>query len=382
MKANTIKKVVNDKVLDWMSTLPLEIQEYIGSKIVVTGGCIASMFLKEKVNDFDIYFKNIKAVLMISQHYCNKWIVDNEKQSSKVSSGIVPMLRLTLNGEMGEEKFSTLCKVFTHEASNFQYKPNSSGEKRIIIHPQDEGLKTLLQEQNYWNQVVRCEIFIQSQGFLGENPDEEYDYFEGRETEAAEDFIDKTLLTNEEGLNEKAEKYSTVFMSTNAITLSHKIQLVIRFFGDPSKIHDTYDFIHATNYWTKKEGLVTNTKALESLLSKELIYSGSKYPLASIFRTRKFLKREWTCHVGNYVKMAMQLNDMDLTDPFVLEEQLTGVDAAYLYQIIRAVKDKRKDDPTFQFNSTYICTLVDRMMGVSGQESEDTIDGELIENNY
>lgn len=77
--------------------------------------------------------------------------------------------------------------------------------------------------------------------------------------------------------------------------------------------------------------------------------------------------------------MAMQLNEMDLSNPYVLEEQLTGVDAAYLYQIIRAVKEKRKDDPDFQFNTSYICTLVDRMMGVSGQDSSDVgIEEELL----
>lgn len=374
MKANTIKKTIEAKVLDWMNTLPVEIQEYVGSKVVVTGGSIASMFLREPVNDYDIYFRNIKAVLMVTQHYCNKWIKDNDEQTKvgHISKNIVPMLRLTIDQGIGTDKLNNLRGIFTHKSSNTHFPVDHSGSVRFVIHPQDEGLKTLMEESNYWNEIVRCEVFIQSQGFLGDNPDEEYDYFEGREPDAAADLIDKSLAVNEEGLNEKAEKYTTVFMSSNAITLSHKIQLVIRFFGDPDKIHDTYDFIHATNYYTKKEGLVTNTRALESLLSKELIYAGSKYPLASIFRTRKFIKREWSCHVGNFVKMAMQLNDMDLTNPYILEEQLTGVDAAYLYQIIRAVKDKRKDDPTFQFNSTYICTLVDRMMGQGGQSSEDT----------
>lgn len=380
MKKRTIQKVIEGKMLDWMNTLPVEIQEYVGSKIVVTGGCIASMFLREPVNDFDLYFKNIKAATMVARHYCIKWSQDNEVQrkAGHVVKDIEPVLRVTFSDEDSDYKVvrKFLDKLDT-DLSRVLNGADHEGRTRAIIHPKDKALDELL--ESGWYIMKRVEIFIQSQGFVGDNPDEEYDYFEGREVSAAEDFIDKSLATNEEGLNEKGEKYRTVFMSSNAITLSDKIQIVIRFFGEPSEIHDTYDFIHATNYWTKKEGLVTNTRALEALLAKELVYSGSRYPLASIFRTRKFIKREWTCHVGNFVKMAMQLNEMDLTQPDILEEQLTGVDAAYLFQIIEAVKEKRKDDPDFEFNSTYICTLVDRMMGESGQTAEDLdIDPETI----
>ncbi|AUR87605.1 hypothetical protein NVP1101O_194 [Vibrio phage 1.101.O._10N.261.45.C6] len=372
MKARIIEKTIREKVQDWLDTLPLDVAEYVASKVVVTGGSIASMFLREPVNDYDIYFKNIKAAMMITRHYCLKYINEGITQKSIVRP-VTPVLRLTF-GEESKEVYKFINSLSDKSVCNTDNR-TPEGKIRALVHPTDPALDDLF-EKGY-GIVERVEIFIQSQGFLGDNPDEEYDYFESRESGAAEEFIDGSIgnntLINEEGLNEKGEKYKTVFMSSNAITLSHKMQLVIRFFGEPSEIHDTYDFVHAMNYWTKKEGLVTNTRALEALLSKELVYSGSKYPLASIFRTRKFIKREWSCHVGNYVKMAMQLNEMDLTDPYVLEEQLTGVDAAYLYQIIRAVKDKRKDDPTFEFNATYICTLVDRMMGESGQTSEDLI---------
>lgn len=377
MKKRTIQKVIEDKMLDWMNTLPVEIQEYVGSKIVVTGGCIASMFLREQVNDYDLYFRNIKAATMVSRHYCNKWTEENnaQRKAGHVVKDIEPVLRITFSDDTSDDKaVRKFLDKLNPELSKVLGSTDHEGRTRALVHPKDTALDDLL--ESGWFIMKRVEIFIQSQGFVGENPDEEYDYFEGREVGSAEDFIEKSLV-NEEGLNAQGEKYRTVFMSSNAITLSDKIQIVIRFFGEPSEIHDTYDFIHATNYWTKKDGLVTNTRALEALLAKELVYSGSKYPLASIFRTRKFIKREWTCHVGNFVKMAMQLNEMDLNNPDVLEEQLTGVDAAYLFQIIRAVKQKRKDDPNFEFNSTYICTLVDRMMGESGQTSEDT-DIELI----
>lgn len=366
MKARIIKKNIEEKVTDWLASLPMEVAEQVASKVVVTGGSIASMFLREPVNDYDIYFKDVKSAILISQHYCKKWGEDNKEGKTKGGiKPLKPMLRLSFTEEKYLEKYSYLG-----------YIQPSLG--KLVVDPNKEELTSFLESKLDWGKCNRVEIFIQSSGFLGNNPDEEYSYFEGEPSGSAEDYIEASLRNEEDILGQHKDKYSTVFMSSNAITLTDKMQLIIRFFGEPSEIHDTYDFIHATNYWTKKEGLVTNVKALEALLSKELIYAGSKYPLASIFRTRKFIKREWSCHVGNYIKMALQLNEMNLNDPLVLEEQLTGVDAAYMYEILKAVKNKQKEDPSFEFNSAYICELVDRMMGISGMDRDDIVDEEII----
>nr|MCU0343906.1 T9SS type A sorting domain-containing protein [Ignavibacterium sp.] len=45
------------------------------------------------------------------------------------------------------------------------------------------------------------------------------------------------------------KKYRPVFISENAITLSDKVQLVIRFYGTPAEIHDNYDYAHCMCYF-------------------------------------------------------------------------------------------------------------------------------------
>lgn len=153
-------------------------------------------------------------------------------------------------------------------------------------------------------------------------------------------------------------KYRPVFVSTNAITLSQKVQIVLRFYGDPEEIHKNYDFVHCTNYWTSWDGdLVLHKDALESLLSKELRYVGSKYPVCSVFRLRKFIARQWTINAGQVLKMAMQISALDLTDIKVLEDQLTGVDVSYFIQVIEKLKEK---DP-MKVNSAYLVEIIDRM---------------------
>jgi len=156
----------------------------------------------------------------------------------------------------------------------------------------------------------------------------------------------------------KDEKYLPIFMSSNAITLSDKIQIVVRFFGEPEEIHANYDFIHCTCYWKSwDEELVTPERALTSMMSRELIYTGSKYPLCSLIRIRKFIARKWTISAGQMLKMVIQLNELDLLDIKVLRNQLVGVDSAYFAQVLLALQAKG----TERVDSAYLSEIIDRI---------------------
>ena len=180
------------------------------------------------------------------------------------------------------------------------------------------------------------------------------------------------LLVDEE--ERKDKKYTPVYFSPNAISLSDQIQIVIRFNGDNEKIHSTFDFIHATNYFTFEDGLVTNIAALESLLSKQLRYQGSLYPLTSIIRMKKFIKRGWNISAGEMLKIMFQISQLDLTDPNTLEEQLIGVDVAYfslLIEIIRGVESKK-------ITSAYINSIIDKVFNESDEIEQASEDNSLF----
>ena len=103
--------------------------------------------------------------------------------------------------------------------------------------------------------------------------------------------------------------------------------------------------------------------ALESILSKTLVYEGSKYPLCSVIRTRKFIKRGWHINAGQYLKMFFQISELDLTDIAVLEDQLVGVDSAYFMMLIEALRDRMKKDEEFKISTEYVTTIIDRIFG-------------------
>lgn len=199
----------------------------------------------------------------------------------------------------------------------------------------------------------RVTIFLKSAGVAAEKQDE-YNYFETLPPEEAKKFAESLEYKE----CEKVEDYRVVFMSQNAITLSNKIQLVIRFYGEPEQIHDNYDFIHATCYWDHhKEHLELPAEALEAMMSRSLVYRGSLYPVASIFRTKKFLERGWRITAAQLLKMMWQISEIDLSDYETLREQLTGVDMAYMYELVKALSEV----DTNKLNSAYICTIIDRI---------------------
>ena len=171
----------------------------------------------------------------------------------------------------------------------------------------------------------------------------------------------KSGLKVNENLEKEKLNYTPLFFSPNAISLSNDLQIVLRFWGNAEQVHKTFDFVHATNYFTYKEGLVRNLLAVESILTKQLKYQGSCYPLTSIIRVKKFLKKGFNITAGELLKIMFQISSLDLNNPDVLEEQLIGVDIAYFGMVIEALRTKYESEPDFKLTSEYINTLIDRI---------------------
>lgn len=164
------------------------------------------------------------------------------------------------------------------------------------------------------------------------------------------------VISPEKGL------FKPIFITDNAISLSGKFQLMLRFYGEVDEVHKNFDFAHCTNYWESDSGKLTlREKALTSLLTKELFYEGSRYPICSIIRTRKFIARGFTINAGQYLKMCFQVSNLDLTNVKVLREQLIGVDSAYFNLLIEALANKQEKDPNFVINDAYIATIIDKI---------------------
>lgn len=304
MKTKTINKVITKKFEEFLAAIKDEsVRKLVEKNSLITGGCIASMLLKEKVNDYDIYLTNKETALAVSRYFVKQFNVENSTDVYILD---------------GEEYAKDLAEG----------SPKYGGIKGVNLTPD------------------RIKIICESTGVAAANgflpPHEEGEQPEAYPTDS----------------NENRIKYRPVYLSANAITLTDQIQIIIRFYGDAVEIHENYDFVHCTNYWlSENKSLHLVQPALESILAKELVYVGSKYPLASVIRTRKFINRGWTINAGQYLKMCFQISLLDLTNIETLEDQLTGVDVAYFGVLIEALRNA----PVGTISYGYLAEIIDRI---------------------
>lgn len=268
MNRKRIYSIINDKLCDYIKSLPQDLRKEVKESIIVTGGCITSMLLNEKINDFDIYFNNPDTIIKLLNHY----------------------------------KINEKCIILDGRQKDSLSENNKIDIEDKLIDKYSVAIRTLHPDQ--------IKLFFRETGFIK------------NEIENIDEHV-----------------YKPLFISPNAISLTNKIQIILRFYGQPNEIHENYDFIHTTNYFTYKDGLVLRAAALESILTKTLKYQGSLYPLTSMMRIRKFLKREWIITAGEMLKIMFQLSKLNLEDPDVLEEQLMGVDVAYFDRLISLIRD-------------------------------------------
>lgn len=308
MKTKTINKVLSARFDAWLASITdVPTRELAKSNTIITGGCIVSLLLKENVNDFDLYFRTEETALAVAKYYCGVF------KASKAGQGY----------EIDAVSKDGRVTISVHKSKNH----STAGDADTVNVPEaDDGTDVIA----------------------------EADEIPANDLEAKE--------------KESTPRYHPLFLSSNAITLSTKVQCIIRFWGEPNAIHENYDFAHCTSYWSSWTRAVTlRPEALESILTKELRYVGSKYPICSIIRTRKFIARGWTINAGQYVKMCWQVSKLDLSDVEVLKDQLVGVDSAYFNQLIgdlmRKQKEQRETEPdaSSAIDGGYLMTLIDKI---------------------
>lgn len=301
-KRKTIEKHLKDKVNHWLKSL--------------------------KIEEKDAKEEDIKA---------NREFISSIRSDLIITGGAIASMQmghLPNDYDIYFKTKSIAISVAKHYVSKLPESQNKK-VKNIEISENEEGIY----------------IKVKSAGVAGEEIDQiSYDYFEYMPANSSEEYLDQIALKN-------TGKYKIEFMTSNAITLSDGIQIIVRFCGGPETIHENFDFVHCTNYWTYDGGLVTNFPAMECIISRELRYVGSRYPICSIFRLRKFIERGWTITAGEIFKISWDVNKLDLTNMDTLRDQLVGVDSSCFNEVIRVLKDNYREG---DIDRTYLFELINR----------------------
>jgi hypothetical protein len=332
-----MKQVLTKKVNSWIGTITdEEVKKAINNDLVITGGCFVSMLNNESPNDFDCYFKTKDTVLKVARYYANLWNEIKGKQANQLTHK---------------------SKIFVLDGA----KP----DQEILDYYQVKDIKDSMAVMLSNTSPERVKIIFPSDGVIG-NPDE---VKADEELGTPKGFVSSLdAITEIDGveadkiIEQEKKEYFPVFFSTNAITLSNGIQVIVRFYGEPLEIHDTFDFTHTKAYWTRKDNkIVIPNEVYEAVINKTLSYTGSKYPVCSLFRLRKFLSRGWTINAGQILKIAMQISELNLCDIGTLEDQLVGVDSLYFSNLIQQFHRMEKEKDDFKLTSSYVMSIVDKI---------------------
>lgn len=329
MRAKIIKSVLRRKIKAWVESIDDEkIKKAVSENAIVTGGAIVSLLLGEEVKDFDVYFRTPESAYLVADYYLKKFM--------KESDGVPKF-----EGNVATAMY--LADVYKHDLKSI----NEWIESCAKTKPENNRLR----------------IVVKSAGIAGEESGQgTYKYFEASNPEEAADYVEEAIEKQPDTGSKPKVPYRPVYMTSNAITLSDGIQIVIRFYGEVNKIHENYDYAHCLNYWQSWDGkLDLNPVALECIINKELRYIGSKYPLCSLFRMRKFLKRGWAINVGQILKIALQITTLKLSEISVLEDQLIGVDTAYFAQVIDLCQKKAELSKSNEIDYAYLIEIIDRV---------------------
>lgn len=308
MVPKTIKKVLRyklDQLVSYIAETDKELADQVNENSLITGGAIVSLLLGEKVNDFDIYFRDIKTAQDVFDFFIKKM------------PGIDSI---------------TAVSQYDHT--------NKLGQLQLYNH--GRRFSEIISEKK------NLDINIQEDGDINIVDD-------------AQQSILKELIKETENTEKDKDKYRPVFITNNSISLAKDFQIITRFIGEPEAIHMCFDYVHCTCYWLSDTNeLVLPQNALESILTKTLYYKGgSLYPLCSIFRSRKFIKRGWKINAGQYLKMALDLNELNLKDIETLRDQLIGVDTLYFLSFLDALEKGIASGKVV--DSTYIFNLIDQI---------------------
>jgi hypothetical protein len=366
MKAKTINKILTGKFIAWTKSIEDEtVRKQVEENSIITGGSIVSLLLNEEVSDFDVYFRTPEAAYAVAEYYVKKLLEnppptfkDTPEHKVEISAKLEPAI------PEGKEEMRIGGAVKGPVPARVRVVVKSAGvagaESKQTDYQYFEGLGTdqsaaVATDEYVSNALGQPEGYAEGQ--VGDTS--EPDAYVKNVTELDDVPAEELLKDGVKPDGGKRTKFRVLFVTSNAITLSDQMQLVLRFQGEVDEIHKNYDFVHCTSSWTSWDKRLTlRPEALEAILTKELKYIGSKYPICSLIRTRKFITRGWTINAGQYVKMAYQVSKLDLDSASVLEDQLVGVDSAYFNQLISELREKASGD---RVDATYLMTLIDKI---------------------
>ncbi len=282
----------------------------------------------------------------------NEWLetIDNKEVKNAISKDLIItggcFTSMILNEKINDFDCYFRTKESTLKVANYYANLwNDNKDSHIDVIEDDE---------------CRIKMYLKGGGIAGDPKEVRSDEELGTNTYKTITELDENEA--EKIIEKEKKEHFPVFISSNAITLSNEIQIIVRFYGNPNDIHETFDFIHTKAFYDIKDNkIIIPAEVYETTINKTLKYTGSKYPVCSIFRLRKFINRGWKINAGQMLKICIQISKLDLMDINVLEDQLIGVDSLYFINLVNQFREQKEKNSNFELTSNYIISIIDKI---------------------
>jgi len=140
-------------------------------------------------------------------------------------------------------------------------------------------------------------------------------------------------------------------------------QIIHAIYGPPSTVMAQFDFTIAQCAWIpawdpfEYEKFEIADAFFQHLAQRKLYFTcGTQYPIASLWRMRKFLRRGFTIDAVNLTKIALAIHALKLDTMQQFKEQMLGIDAAWLGPIL----DEFNDSDSFK--ATHVASFIEGMV--------------------
>jgi hypothetical protein len=127
--------------------------------------------------------------------------------------------------------------------------------------------------------------------------------------------------------------------------------------GSAQQVIDQFDYtICMGAYDFEGMTFVLHENFVEHIARKELYYNtAGKYPISSLFRLRKYIKKGYTIPGLEIIKLALSINNLKMTSFRDLRGQLMGIDILFL----KTLTDKLMEDGEKEYSFDAFMTEIE-----------------------
>ena len=135
-----------------------------------------------------------------------------------------------------------------------------------------------------------------------------------------------------------------------------KIQVIIMpdlICQDPKDIINQFDYsVCMGAYDIDNKQFILQDGFIEHIARRELYFNvNAKYPLASLFRLRKYLKKGYTISGTEIIKLGLSINNLKMTNYMELKKQLEGIDTLFLAELTNKLMTPEYAEREYDFNA-------------------------------